>query len=386
MPTYHGLTWDHPRGRVALEEAARQSREQTGLDLRWSTHSLEGFESSPIPELAEKYDIIVLDHPHLGAALEHGSLLPLDEVFEADELAILAEQTVGPALDSYVYQGRLWALPLDAATQVGVMRGDLVGDAPETWNEVDVLADQGAVALSLAGPHAFLTFASVCVALGEEPATSDEFLSAEVGQEALELLTRLADRALTGSDQLNPIAMLETMSTGDSIAYCPLIFGYVNYTNADRARPLTFVDAPAKEIYGRPGSTIGGTGLALTRRCEPGPELLEYLRWLLAPEIQRGFIPEHEGQPSAHQAWEDTAVNQASDNFYRNTRRTIDQSWVRPRYRGYIPFQTDASALLRSVLARESTPSAGLRELQRLFAASVAASAAPVAPTESRPS
>jgi multiple sugar transport system substrate-binding protein len=413
MRSYHGLTWDHPRGRAALEEAARQSREQTGLDLRWSTHSLEGFESSPIAELAEKYDIIVLDHPHLGEALEHDSLLPLDELFGANELAVLAEQTVGPALDSYVYQGHLWALPLDAATQVGAMRGDLFGDAvvhaPETWSEVDALADQGRVALSLAGPHAFLTFASVCVALGEEPATGDEFISPEIGAAALELLTRLADRAPAESDRLNPIAMLQAMSAGDSIAYCPLIFGYVNYTSPHCDRPLTFVDAPAKEIYGRPGSTIGGTGLALTRRCEPGPELLKHLRWLLAPEIQRVFIPEHEGQPSAHQAWEDKAVNQASDNFYRNTRRTIDQSWVRPRYRGYIQFQTDASALLRSVLAREITPAAGLNELQRLFAASVAGStasgalfaepaapaapfaepaapAAPVPPTEGRPS
>ena len=381
MAIYRGLTWDHPRGRAALEEAARQSRAAgSDLDLRWNTHSLEGFESSPIHQLAEQYDVIVLDHPHLGEALEHASLRPLDEVFTHDELEAWAAQTVGPALRSYVYGGHVWALPLDAATQVGVLRADLVNAAPATWEEVDALADYSAVALSLAGPHAFLTFSSVCVALGEEPgADGGEYVSRPLGLAVIELLTRLAARAPDGSDGLNPIAMLENMATTDSIAYCPLIYGYVNYARVDLAKPLTFVDAPAREHGGRPGSTIGGTGLALTYRSKPGPELLEHLRWLLAPDTQRTFIPEHKGQPSAIAAWDDTLVNQATGNFYRNTRRTIEQSWVRPRYGGYIAFQAMASALIRSILSGEATPRTGLDLLQRLFSASATTH------TESRP-
>lgn len=299
MPTYRGLTWDHPRGRAALEEAVRRSTAAgSDLDLHWDTHSLEGFESSA---------------------------------------------------------------------------------APTTWKEVDALADQRAVALSLAGPHAFLTFSSVCVALGEEPGTNGYgYVSRPLALAAIELLTRLANRAPEGSDCLNPIAMLEQMATTDSIAYCPLIYGYVNYARVNLARPLTFVDAPAREHGGRPGSTMGGTGLALTHRSEPGPELLVHLRWLLAPRTQRTFIPEHEGQPSAIEAWEDALVNQASGNFYRNTRRTIEQSWVRPRYGGYITFQAEASALIRSILSGDTAPQTGLDQLQRLYSASSAH-------TESRP-
>jgi multiple sugar transport system substrate-binding protein len=380
VPTYRGLTWDHPRGRAALEEAVRRSSAAgSDLDLHWDTHSLEGFESSPIHELAEQYDIIVLDHPHLGEALEHDSLRPLEEVFDHAELEAWAAQTVGPALRSYVYKGHVWALPLDAATQVGALRADLVSAAPTTWKEVDALADHSAVALSLAGPHAFLTFSSVCVALGEEPGTNGyEYVSRPLALAAIELLTRLANRAPEGSDCLNPIAMLEQMATTDSIAYCPLIYGYVNYARVNLARRLTFVDAPAREHGGRPGSTMGGTGLALTHRSEPGPELLDHLRWLLAPRTQRTFIPEHEGQPSAIEAWEDALVNQASGNFYRNTRRTIEQSWVRPRYGGYITFQAEASALIRSILSGDTAPQTGLDQLQRLYSASSAH-------TESRP-
>jgi multiple sugar transport system substrate-binding protein len=80
--SFLGLTWDHPRGYVALEQAAEKARAE-GLNLRWERQPLEGFESHPIEELAERYDIIVLDHPHLGDAVHGECLQPLESVFNA---------------------------------------------------------------------------------------------------------------------------------------------------------------------------------------------------------------------------------------------------------------------------------------------------------------
>jgi multiple sugar transport system substrate-binding protein len=120
--SYRGLTWDHPRGRDALIAAARGS----GLDLTWDVHPLSGFESTPIEQLAERYDVIVLDHPQLGDAIRHDCLQPLDEVVDAD--------FVGPSVASYRMNGRLWAWPLDAATQVAATRVDLVGEPPRLWS------------------------------------------------------------------------------------------------------------------------------------------------------------------------------------------------------------------------------------------------------------
>ncbi|WP_167133153.1 extracellular solute-binding protein [Paramicrobacterium chengjingii] len=373
MTRFRGLTWDHPRGRTALEEAAGRWRHHDDpLDLAWETHSLEGFESSPIDELADRYDLIVLDHPHLGDAVKHQSLQPLDDLFGAADRERWAREAIGPTFRSYVYDDQLWALPLDTAAQVAVIAPNVDEPHPTTWDEVESFAINNRVALSLAGPHAFLSFASLCVAVGEEPVTGRDQLvvSRSVGAEAAERLKRIASMCPPGSGELNPIELLSEMAEHQLADYCPLVFGYVNYADTARARRLTFVDAPSVAAGGRPGSTLGGTGIAISRQCDPSSQLIAHLRWLLHPNTQREIIPHFAGQPSMRSAWTDARVNQLSGDFYSNTARTLDSSWIRPRYSGFIGFQSEASARIRSMLAGDIAVHECLDQLDRLYAES----------------
>ena len=352
MTDFVGLTWDHPRGRDALEAAAEHFSAAGADTLRWDAHSLEGFESSPIDELAQKYDLIVLDHPHLGDALATDSIRPLDELFGPDELAAWATAAVGPSTASYTVDGRQWGLPLDAATQVSARRADLVPDAPATWDDALALSATGLVAPSIAGPHAFLSLCSIAVSLG------GTFLDRATARDSLDILAQLAAGAPAGVLDLNPIGMLEHLATRDDLGYVPLVYGYVTYSPT-----VTF--GPPPTAGGRLGSTIGGTGIAVTRRTEPTAELLEHLRWLMSPEAQAGFIPRHAGQPSARSAWLDPSVDEAAGGFYTGTLETIEQSWVRPRFAGYIPFQSHASAIIRAGLA--GNPEGALDELDAAY-------------------
>lgn len=346
-----GLTWDHPRGTEALRHLANRARAEGSLDLRWETQSLEGFESASVGQLARDYDLIVLDHPHLGEATTDDAIWPLDALFDSEQIAEWGVQAVGPSQRSYEMSGYTWALPLDAATQVSVRRADLLPSSPVTWSDVVAVAQEVPTALCLAGPHAVLTFSALCIALGEEPAkTTDTYVSYEVGAQALHILRRISDNAVKGIDQLNPIQLLERMATGSDVAYCPLVYGYVNYAQPGRAHLLTYGDAPVVREGGRHGSVIGGTGIAVSRRCSPGRALLDHLRQVMSPAVQRDIIPAHAGQPGCVVAWEDTAVAQKSNDFYRATRATIDDSWIRPRYRGYITFQAQASQIVRDGL------------------------------------
>ncbi|WP_157488142.1 MULTISPECIES: extracellular solute-binding protein [unclassified Leifsonia] len=371
MAQYRGLTWDHPRGRLALERAgAGASSQRGGALIEWDAHPLEGFESAPIDELAARYDVIVLDHPHLGDAIATGAIRPADEVFGAELLDSLEAGCVGPSFLSYVIDGRPWALPLDAATQVAVFRPDRLEAAPATWSEVVALSERVPVALSLAGPHALLSFASVCVALGEEPSVlpGSGFVSRATGREAVALLAEIAARAPEASVALNPIGLLERMRSVGDIAYIPLVYGYVNYASGPGA--LSFAEAPSAAAGGRRGSTIGGTGIAVTRRSEPDPVLIGHLSELFDPATQAGFIPQNAGQPSLASAWSDDGVNAASGDFYRRTRRTMADAWVRPRVAGYIPFQSHASAVLREVIANsagDGQVDAALARIDALF-------------------
>lgn len=368
MPAYRGLTWDHPRGRVALEEAAqRQATQESGLSLTWDVHSLEGFESAPIDSLAAEYDLIVLDHPHLGEAREHASLQAIDDHFSTAQLAEWARDSVGPSMESYRWDGRLWALPLDAATQVAVRRPDLVDDSPETWQDVVELSRRQPVALSLAGPHALLSLCSISVAMGHEPgADPEQFLNPTAGREAIEMMSVLAARAPAHSATWNPIELLDAMSNGADIAYCPLVYGYVNYASRTRHVALAFSDAPVMERGGRPGSVIGGTGIAISRKCVVTDELRDHISWLMSPETQSTFIPAHQGQPRARSAWRSSRVNADVNNFYRDTLATIETAWVRPRYAGYVAFQTEASALVRDAIAGELSASEALVVINRM--------------------
>lgn len=351
-PTYRALTWDHPRGLHALRAAAAEVAPGQGLSISWDVHSLEGFESHPIADLCARYDLVVLDHPHVGEAVEAGCLVPLEDAFAAEELTALARETIGPCLSSYRYADRHWALPLDAATQVMAYRPDLATPVA-SWGEVEHLAAEGGVALSLAGPHAALSFLSICTALGEAPAEQDPKLlvDEETGVRAYDLMARIHALAEPSMLGLNPIGLLDHMTRHDDVRFCPLVYGYVNFTRPEPGtQALRFADAPAAARGLRPGSTLGGTGIGISTRCEITPELLTHLRWLLGDIAQRDFIPGHDGQPSRRSAWHDAGVNAAWGNFYSATAATVEAAYVRPRYAGYIAWQSAASAYLRQAL------------------------------------
>ncbi len=353
---YRALTWDHPRGYTALAAAAARLDEAvTGLAIDWEKQPLEGFEAHPIDDLAARYDLIVLDHPHVGEAVAKGVLLPMEDLLGAEAVAALEAESIGPSLSSYRFAGRHWALPLDAATQVMATRADLLGgDWPRDWDGVIALSETKPVALSLAGPHAALSLWSIATALGEPPAVADpdRLVSEETGTAALDIMARLFARMPEAAKPLNPIGLLGLMASSDAVALAPLVYGYVNYAApAAGVAKVTFRDAPVATDGGRPGSTLGGTGIAVSRHAKVTPALLDHLRWLLSDEAQSRFIPAHDGQPSRRSAWADDAVNARWGDFYRNTAATLEAAYVRPRHDGYIAFQTEASAAIREALA-----------------------------------
>ncbi|MDZ4356955.1 MAG: hypothetical protein U1B84_11155, partial [Variovorax sp.] len=246
----------------------------------------------------------------------------------------------------------------------------LDGPLPRQWSEVLALARRQPVCLSLAGPHAALSLFSMAAAHGDAPAASEpgRLFAGEGAVAAWELLSELHALAFRGWLALNPIGILDAMARNAEAVYCPLVYGYVNYAVAGEGRqPLRFGDVPAGP-GGRLGSTLGGTGLAVSRRATVDDTLRAHLAALMSPAMQRDFIPFADGQPSAREAWADARVNAAWNGFYAQTQATLEQAIVRPRHPGYIPFQTEASALVRNALADRLAAAPALAALQSLYA------------------
>lgn len=364
--TCRGLTWDHPRGYDALAEAARRVNADRAEPLIiWEKQPLEGFESAPITELTARYDLVVLDHPHIGEAVAEDCLIPLEDLFGPDQLALWDARSIGPSFRSYAWDGRHWALPLDVATQVGARRPDRITTAPQGWDEIEEIAQSLPVALSLAGPHGFLNLISMAASEGAIVG-GDDMLPEGIALPVLARLQRLARRAPRGSAALNPVALLETMGRSDQIALIPLVFGYVTYARAGHVpHPVAFFDTPRTET-GR-GGVLGGTGIAFSRRCAPDADLRAHAADLLSPGTQRDLFPAFGGQPSARVAWQDAGVNAAWGNFYRDTRETAEQALLRPRFDGFPAFTNAASARLCEALARGEGELATLTALRSLW-------------------
>lgn len=368
-----GMTWNHTRGYDPLVACSVEWQRKTGVSISWDKRSLQDFESFPVEELAKQYDLIIIDHPHVGQVVDEGCLAPLDVPrFESGRIA-MASRAVGASFSSYTYRGRQWALPVDTATQVQAFVPSRLAGPAKSWDDVLALARQGSVALPLRPPHSLMCFYTLAAHFGA-PCRTDAppMISEAAAKPAYDLLTELfalIDPACLNRD---PIAVYEDMARAESkIACVPLIYGYVNYA-MDGFRPerIGFADIPAEGAKGPIGSALGGTGLAVSAKSAHPDAAMDFTWWVASGNVQRGLYAQSNGQPGHADAWEDEAVNAATHGFYRITRATLEGAWVRPRHNGYMAFQQSASDHLNTCLRNKRPLPDFVDGLNSLFAVS----------------
>lgn len=371
MTTLKGMTWSHPRGVEPLLACSKQWFEQTGVQIQWDQRSLQDFESYPVQELAKQYDLIVVDHPHVGQITVENCLYPLDNSAYAEQLKHIEAGSVGQSVPSYRWQGRQWALPIDAATQVQAWRPDRLSAPVGTWKELLQLARQGGVILPLRAPHSLMTLYTLAIHAGCAQLDESEGLFNEIAlQPVIEQLAELVSLVPEFCWEMDPIAVYEQMAQLDSAYVCsPYIYGYVNYAyQGFRPIRLAFADMPvAREGDVPKGSALGGTGIAVSAFCEHLSEAQAFAYWVASGEVQRSCFALNGGQPGHAEAWEDELVNQQSGEFYRLTRKTLEHAWVRPRHNGYMRFQQQSSAMLNQALKQGEPAKQIAQKLNALY-------------------
>jgi multiple sugar transport system substrate-binding protein len=377
MRQLRGITWDHIRG-VAPIRAATEEFENDWPDvaIAWEARSLKDFEDYPVDILAETYDLILIDHPFVGMSAEKGVLVPLDEWLPAEYLADQRENSVGRSYASYTWNEHQWALAVDAASQVSAYRPDLMEalgvTPPRTWDEVfeliTALPDEQKVAMPLNPTHAYCSFLALCANIGGHEFWKEEAgIDLEVGEESLDLLRRLTPLVHQSSLESSPIKILDLMSSYDEIAYAPLIFGYSNYSRADFApRLVRFTNIPS--THEEPaGGILGGVGLAISSNSEYVREAVDFAAYVAGERCQRGLYFESGGQPGYRAAWTDRRINDASNNFFEATLRTLDLAYMRPRRPGYNPFQERAGKIVHEFLLSGGNAREVVRAFNRAY-------------------
>jgi multiple sugar transport system substrate-binding protein len=364
------MTWNHDRGlKPMLATADLFEKRNPGVSISWEARTLQEFADFPVDELARRYDLIVLDHPHIGTAARDGCLVPLNKLLSPLVQQSLRDESVGKSYQSYIFDNELWALPIDAAAQVAAYRPDLLErlqqPVPKTWEEVLALGriQPGIVSIPLMPTDALMAFFTLCANSGEEPfsAGPEIVVTEETGLAALDLLSQLASHSVPEALSWNPIQMWEAMANTEKTAYCPLGFGYSNYARSGyRPNILRFTDIPESQDGSPSGSILGGTGLGISSMSQNLDLAIEYAIWTAQANCQSTVYFRSGGHE----------VNAGSNNFFRNTLHTLDQAYLRPNWTGFIDLQNAGFVCMKAFIAGQADGPATLAALNRLAAKS----------------
>ncbi len=370
-----GMTWSDPRGYdPVVAAAAAFTRSNPGVTITWEKRSLQGFETTPVDEMAATFDLMVIDHPHVGAVVSEGCLLPIDRHASPEALLRLEGETVGKSYASYHLAGHQWALPIDAATQVQAIRPDRQPHPVTRWDAIMQAARDGAVLWPLRPPHVLMSFFTLAANLGDPCAvTKGPLLDRRTGQRVLDALHSLADLVDPACRAMDPIAALDALAESRTQRIIPLGYLYAPYARAGyRANRIAFHDIPALGTGGPIGSALGGTGIAISARTAHPDLCTRFALWLASADVQRGLYAANNGQPGNARAWGDDSVNDIVAQAYRQTRLTHEAAWLRPRHAGYMGFQEDGSQILLDAITGRTTHEAALDALDRRFMESFA--------------
>jgi multiple sugar transport system substrate-binding protein len=373
-----GITWNHSRGVSPLVATAQRFEEQnSGVRIHWEKRSLHEFGHADLATLARNFDLLVIDHPMVGEAEQTGVLIDLLPLLSDNKIEDLKSDSLGSCFSSYMYDGRLYALPIDAAAPAASLRPDLLDQLtlaePQNWDDMMDMARLGWVRMPGLPVDLFLNFMGLCVSRGSSVATSPEQLvDHEIGTRCLADLCELAGLMPDEIYGMNPIAIYERMTSGDSIAYCPFAYTYSNYSrNGFGANHLRFSNPVALDGSVPMRTVLGGTGLAISVDCKDIPLALEYSLFVAGRTCQRTLYGMCGGQPARRSAWHDTLLNQITDGFFSRTVVSIETAHVRPRYHGYISLQERAGMPILEYCKHRENPQQVLEQMDTLYRASL---------------
>ena len=355
--TLKGITWNHSRGLVPMVATAQRFSElNPHVDITWEKRSLQQFADFSIQELAQRFDLLVIDHPWAGFAAKTKSILPLDEYLPAGYIEDQKQNTVGRSCESYSYGGHQWALAIDAATPVASSRPDLLErhnvQLPKSFDDLLHLAELGLVAFAGIPIDVLMSFYMFCCSLGEDPCQQEDFVvSAETGVKALQLFRQLASKVDPANFNRNPIQVYEAMTKTDEVAYCPFAYGYSNYSRRGYARKmLHFHDMVSLDGKTNLKSTLGGTGLAVSSSSKYIDIAVQYAEYVASAACQQTVFTQNGGQPGHLTAWMDSENNRQTQNYFSNTLPALQRAFLRPRYHGHMFFQDHAGDIVRNYL------------------------------------
>ena len=359
MPLLKGMSWDHPRGYDPMVASAKAFNEiYPEVKIIWEKRPLQAVADRPIEKMAFDFDLMVIDHPHVGEASRKDLLLELDTYPEyKDQLLSLSKNSVGLSHKSYYFNNNQYALAIDAAAPVAVFKNNYKEKIPKNFDEIIKLAEKKRVLWPIKPIDAISSFNTIAANIGHPiNSKNTNLIEKNDGIHILKMMKKLANLIPKQCLQMNPINVLDYMSTNSDKVYCPLLYGYSNYSrNNAKNDLLKFTNIPSfnNNENNHKGAQLGGTGLAISKKSKNIQIALEYTYWVASEECQKNLYYYSGGQPGHISAWQDEKINNDSNNFFKDTLSTLQNSWLRPRFDGYMYFQDIAGTIINDYLQND---------------------------------
>ncbi|TWO34627.1 extracellular solute-binding protein [Seonamhaeicola sediminis] len=359
-----GIAWDHPRGYEPLIATSKAFQDNNpNVNITWKVRSLKEFGDTPIEDLIENFDVITIDHPYMGQAHKNGLLLPLEDYLKTEELNALKQQALGKCFDIYNYEKHVYATPIDAAALVASYRKDIIVslglDLPKNQEELKAFYNKlplgFSIAWALCPTDIWCTFLTLCAQYFGSGFIQNNEINSKVGINALDELKFHVELSHPQSLNWNPIQILDNMGEENSIVYSPYLFGYTNYSRKDYTKKLVnFTNSPTgkqKNI----ATIMGGVGLAVSALTKHPEIASKYVNYVASAEVQEGVFTENGGQPASKNAWESKVNNVLCNDFFKDTKWTIENAYIRPQHPGWNAFQEQGADIIHEGILKDTS-------------------------------
>jgi multiple sugar transport system substrate-binding protein len=368
-----GVTFSHPRiVQPLLAASAMFAEKEPGTVIEWTEHSLQDFEELSLCKISERFDVFAYDHPLIGDAVGQGCVVDLEEA-RPGMIARLRQSSLGLCTESYVVGNKLLGVPFDGAVQSSAWvtaRFSNGGPPLQLTDLIAFAADDGreSVALPLLPAHAGCTFLTLAASVSElGPEERRFYLDASRIRGALASLKVLIDHSSPRSVDLDPINILDEMSSGGPVQYSPILFGYGTYASSVlNVHPLSF--GRAISVGGLPSQALlGGAGIGVSENSKYREKAIDFAEFVTSDPVVHKAIRENRGQSGLKTGWQSSVDVAMDKNFFDATRDAMATGIVRPRFAGFVSFLHELGEAVVHMVQTETPPEQAAHSIGLLF-------------------
>jgi ABC-type glycerol-3-phosphate transport system substrate-binding protein len=313
-----------PRFGLANEALIKAfQRKQPNVQVKMITTPVGDFFPKLATEIGgdtDAYDVVTAIPPFVAAFAKNGKILDLEQFLSPAEKADLEKDIPPRYLDTWRYDGKLYALPNDGNCQFTFYRTDLFKSAglslPKTWDDVPRASKAltkgglyGYTASLRRGEYAGAHFSSVFWSYGGEwwDAAFRPGFDSDPSRKAFDIMLACMPYADPGSINATEDDTINAIASGTA-AYAPLLWGTSALTNPKLNRHAAQTAAAAPPAGGtRPAAPMmGGQAYMIPVRAKNREAAAAFIRFATSREAMPEFV-RATGQPARQSALTDAA-------------------------------------------------------------------------------